>query len=254
MISKYKGLSFYNAVISHNRSCNIKSIESIVGKATFFVNRGEGKAYRAAGATNVIECGTNICEARNKALETAFKLGLPCVQVSDDLKKIQRVFMVGQSRKVEDISYNSVVFMMVKLMVSKRAVYAGVSVTDNRLNYKGDDISTDKLIVNDLICVRPTTRMFDIPLKEDYDMSIRCLIEDGIVLRLNNILCRFPHRDNKGGANGYRTVSVEASATYNLKKKWGAFVKDHPTRIGQVSLNYKLIRQAREQLEKLKGR
>jgi hypothetical protein len=239
------------AVISHNRTHNLRTIITVIGLCDFYVNNGEGDKYRKELETlgikscKVFECGTNICQARNYAMKRAKEMSLPCIQVSDDLKSIKRVYLEFGKHVVEPIAFEEVVLTMIRKLEETKLFYGGVAVTSNRLNYTGIDASYDKLIVNDLICLMPQCEYFDesVALKEDYDLAIRSLFNPGGLVRLNNILCDFPHRDNKGGANDYRTSEAEQKATDALYKKWPHFIMPHKTREGQVSLNYKAIKE-----------
>lgn len=274
MKRKINGRYVWVAVISHKRPESMMKMYNMIGNFTVYVNKGEKKVYEGVKYENgfnddqvsVVECGEDICTARNKAIEHAlncnnqgFKSGhsLPCVQISDDLRSIKTVKMSRGKRVQVPTSFETVVSSMLDEMEERVLYYGGVAVTNNALNYSGEDVSTDKLIVNDFICVRPITtgsQYFDVrmALKEDYDMCVRHLIHHGGVLRLNNILCTFPHRENKGGANTYRNSATEGKATERLFAKWGPHIKHHATREGQVSLNYKVIEQTRQRF--LKGK
>lgn len=241
------------AVISHKRPENVQPLEKLLnlGKAVpvyWYVNKGEKKVYMEAGAEYVVECGTNICQARNSAVKDAGANF--CIQVSDDLKGIKQIrFTTNGSREKITVSFQTVVEDLVFMLKRRHFKYAGVAVTDNALNYAGEDYSFDKLIVNDLICLAPGT-YFDesTALKEDYDQCLQQLIYTGGLVRANKYLCNFPHRQNKGGANTYRNSETENVATQKLFAKWGPHIKNHPTRPGQISLNYKQIKETRELL------
>jgi hypothetical protein len=260
MRRKINGKFVWVAVISHKRPDSIIKMHYLIGDFTVYVNKGEKKTYEGnvykqgftAYQISVVECGEDICTARNEAIKNAICVGLPCFQLSDDLRSIKVIAMKNAKRTQIPISFEKVVALMLNTMEEFKIFYGGVAVTNNGLNYQGKDIDYDKLIVNDFICVRPTPHVqlqfFDVTLalKEDYDMCIRHLIHYGGVLRLNNILCTFPHRENKGGANTYRNEITEGAATKQLIAKWGPHVKPHATREGQVSLNYKVIEQTRQ--------
>jgi hypothetical protein len=246
-----KLLTVHVAVISHKRPHNVRTILQIVGECTFYVNKGEKKEYHDAGAKYVVECGTEICTARNYAIADAHLAQLPSIQVSDDLRGIKRISVMGGKRVQVEIDFIEVVITMVQELRRRKFYFGGVAVSNNALNYQGKDISYNKLIVNDLICIMPGINQrfdVDLALKEDYDMTINQLIYVGGVVRLDNILCNFPHRENKGGANTYRNEKTELVPTKKLFAKWGPHVMKHKTREGQVSLNYKQIKETRAQI------
>jgi hypothetical protein len=239
--------NFHLAIISTGRPQNVEFMQKLCEpfQCNWYVNNGEADVYRFAGANFVFESGTNICQARNLALEHAFENALPCIQISDDLRSIKQIYLDEASkRKTEFVTVEYVCKRLVWSLQQTKLIYGGVAVSSNPLNYTGEDVSTDKLIVNDFICVMPSDYRFDedLALKEDYDMSILNLLEAGGVLRLNNVLCDFPHRQNKGGANIYRNDNTEGIATQKLLAKWPQFVKMNPRRPGQVLLNYPAIR------------
>jgi hypothetical protein len=110
MVRKIGGIECFVAVISHKRPENMDALVDTIGAFTVFVNKEEGNSYaHSFQASNnrpfddsiymvVRPCGVNICDARNKAIEVAGDL--PCVQVSDDLKGIRRVFFKNGKRVV----------------------------------------------------------------------------------------------------------------------------------------------------------
>lgn len=241
---KNKKLNAHISVISHKRAVNVKKITEILGECTFYVNIGEANDYKIAGAINVVECGTNICQARNRAIKDARIYNLPSIQVSDDLRSLKRVkFSEDKKHIVYPVEFEHVCETMLNELKNKGFIYGGVAVTTNRLNYNGEDFSYDKLIVCDLVCIMPSNLEFDeeMALKEDYDFTITNLLEIGGVVRCNQFLCDFPHRDNSGGANTYRNLDSEDLATKKLISKRKGLIKKHSTREGQISLNYKAI-------------
>jgi hypothetical protein len=236
-----RGGLYYIAVISHKRPENVARMQEMTGGCTFFVNKGEHQSYIDAGAKNVVECGDNICQARNEAVRKAGKLY--CIQISDDLKRIKKVSIVKGKKVQKDYPIHGVCMDLCDQLINQDANFAGVAVTSNALNYDGTDVSLDKLIVNDFICLAPKTYFNEsLYLKEDYGLTIEELIHGRPVVRLNYILWEFPHRQNKGGANTYRNSKSEKAATERLKKVYGKYLKDNPRRPGQVLLNYKVIR------------
>lgn len=239
--------NFHLAIISTGRPGNVEFMQKLCEplECHWYVNNGERSVYEFAGAQHVHDMATNICEARNNALNAAAFMNAPCIQLSDDLRSIKTISLGADGkRKTTYDTVKNVCNEMIFRLQETGLIYGGIAVSSNPLNYNGEDESTDKLIVNDFICMMPSKYRFDenLALKEDYDMSIRQLIEVGGVLRMNNVLCDFPHRQNKGGANDYRNDITEGEATKKLLAKWPNFVKMNSRRPGQVLLNYPAIR------------
>jgi len=84
---KHPDFKLYFAVMSHGRPENVLGAIQYLGtEATWFVGEGEAKAYRKAGAKNVV-AGGSLPVSRNLALDAAWRKDLTCVQISDDLRR-----------------------------------------------------------------------------------------------------------------------------------------------------------------------
>jgi len=233
--------NFILTCISTQRAENVPKIQSKFNnqEIVFFVSKNEGKSYKMFGAKEVIECERNICDARNKAFLYAKERGKYCVQTSDDLVSIS----VVKNNKKEKIDPLVAIQDMIEMMESKSAVLCGVSITDNILNYK-KDWSFDKLIVNDLIVLSPKNEiLYDelAFLKEDYDMFVMQMQKYGVVVRADKYLCNYPHRQNKAGANSYRTYETEKKQNEYVMQKHKGLVIPHNRRDNQISINYKFL-------------
>jgi len=247
-------MNFHLAIISHKRPHNVKSMQNLCAGyiCNWYINKGEGAEYLKAGAHAVNEMSDNICQARNFALDHAFAGNLPSIQISDDLRNIKRISMDCSGKRVASFStVRETINNLIDNLKKYSAFFGGVAINNNPLNYTGEDISTDKLIVNDFICMMPGNYRFDesLALKEDYDMCVRQLIDGNKIIRVNNILCDFPHRQNDGGANTYRNDITEATATRALMAKWPKYIIPHHTRPGQVGLDYKAIQRRLDGVE-----
>lgn len=233
--------NFIVTCISTQRAENVPHIKKHFpfDEVVFFVSKGEAKSYKMYGADQVVECERNICDARNKAFLYAKEQGLYCVQTSDDLKSIS----VVQNNKKHKTNTLEAIQDIINKMQETSAKLCGVSITDNILNYK-KDWSLDKLVVNDLIVIAPDNEILydtDAYLKEDYDMYIMQMQKYGIVLRADKYLCNFPHRQNKAGANTYRTYDTEKKQNEYVINKHKGLIIPHNRRDNQVSINYKLL-------------
>lgn len=238
------------SIMSHARPNNVSFMQRLCAPfiCNWYVIKGELADYSNAGAHNVYECEPGISIARNLAMEHAFALNLPSIQISDDLRNIKKIRLENGKRATEFLTPDYVADLLIQELTTRKLFYGGVAVTSNPLNYTGQDVTTDKLIVCDFNCFMPGCVFFDTALKqkEDYDMTVRNLLQHGGVVRLDNILCDFPHRNNAGGANTYRNFETEKLAMEELIKKWPFYFKLHRTRENQVSLDTKRIFQDRK--------
>lgn len=238
------------SIMSHARPNNVKFMQKMCEPfiCNWYVINGEEQDYINAGAHNVFGCPPGISIARNIAMEHAFTLGLPSIQISDDLRNIKQIHLDNGKRITQFVTVEKVADMLIWALTQSKFFYGGVAVTSNALNYTGTDVTFDKLVVCDFNCFLPGCMSFDNNLKqkEDYDMTVRQLLEHGGVVRLDNVLCDFPHRNNAGGANTYRNFDTEKLAMEELIKKWPFYFKLHRTRENQVSLDTKRIFQDRK--------
>lgn len=233
---KLAGRDFYVAVISHKRSHCIEKMASICGKATWYVAADEVDAYEDRGAPRVIGSG-GLCRSRNAALEDGFAAGLPVIQLSDDLKKLEFAVTPKEKRLM---SFEECASVMLSSCESAGAMLAGVAPTSNAFFFNPKKpVSTNSFIVGDMILVRKNPLRFDenMRLKEDYDYTLQHLRKYGVVARANAILATFVHRSNPGGACDYRTSSLEQEMIALLRSKWPGMIRDNPRRKDEILLN-----------------
>lgn len=213
-------------------------MKALVGDATWYVaDRDDVAAYKGATA---IEAGP-LCKARNAALNDAHSRSLPCIQLSDDLTKIERVFAVNKLNKTVSATFDFAVASMLSAADRAQAFLAGVAPTTNKLFFNPNRaITLTNFIVGDFILVRPSPLRFDedMVLKEDYDFTLQHLKSYGRVARCNGIFAYFSHRKNEGGAVSYRTAAIEQDMIAHLKKKWGHHIRDNSKRPNEVILKW----------------
>ena len=237
--------NIFVACISSGRPECYEKITSFTGEAiTFFTRKGEREQYKSFGAKNIVEVDGNIVKARNTAILMAKKLNVPCLQLSDDLRAIKIAYKNEEGKiKRAWSTFDEILPILLQEMLSHGADYVGVGITDNALNYKENFFMYNKLIVNDFVICGGEV-MFDekADLKEDYDMFIRQIRDYGnVVVRADNILCTFPHRDNTGGANSYRSEEYEAKCNQYIMDKHKGLIIPHKRRPNQVEICYKKL-------------
>ena len=226
------------AVISAGRPGNVERMHDLIGtdEIYWYVGPGERAAYTARGADVQAEGG--LVECRNLALEDAFAYGAPCIQVSDDLARVEAVHKDGTMKEIACFEWAAHEL----LSALREGVHlAGTAPTNNLFFYPGRAVDEHKFIVADLIAVAPCPLRFDpaFTLKEDYDYTAQHLAEYGKVARCNRILPTFAHRTNRGGAVAYRNAEMEQRNIARLRAKWGDWIQDNPRRPNEILLRYK---------------
>jgi hypothetical protein len=239
------GIDVHVAIISSGRPGNAPAMEQhVIGgglpRPMWYVAAGEAPDYRYCGATYVIEAGP-LCVARNVALEEATRQGLPCVQLSDDLRRVGWANGT-KAADVEPITLGQAVQRMLDAMAETGAMLAGGAPTANPY-FSRPGVHRSAFIVGDLIVVRtPTCGLrFDekLRLKEDYDYTLQHLATFGRVARVGQLLPVFAHRTNKGGAVAVRTPELEDETIDYLMAKWPGQLRPNSRRPHEILLRWR---------------
>jgi hypothetical protein len=232
------GYEVWVTAISHARPENTLKMHDLVGPVTWYVGDGEGDEYARIGGSPVVEAG-GLCESRNAALEDGFGYGLPVVELSDDLRKIQ--ITTGNAKgDVSPCSFEQAVKLMLDTMTSRGARLGGVAPTSNHFYFNPKrPVKQAHFIVGDFIVIRPSHERFDerLKLKEDYDFTLQHIVSHGCVARCDAILATFLHRGNKGGAVDFRTPQREQDAISLLQEKWPGCFHENPRRPNEIVMS-----------------
>jgi len=238
MVYNIDNTKVWLACISTKRPTNVRKIHKHC-VPTFYTAKNEEHWYLLAGAKSVIEVDGNIVVARNKAIADAKANGCDyCLQLSDDVRR----FLEFTSDKTKNVvTFGYVLRKIVGLGNGYDLI--GTSINHNPRNYKKSYFVKNRLVVNDCILIK-SDLLYDeqANLKEDYDMFLQLMTTGRRVLRIDNIAGEFPHRENKGGANTYRTYDFEKSCNDYIISKWNGLIKAHPTRRNQVAIDYSKLR------------
>ena len=233
------GQDVWVGIVSHLRPENVKPMSKLVGAATWYVGHGESYDYRPTSTVphGVVESG-GLCRSRNAILDDAFALGVPAVELSDDMRKLE--FAKTKNRAdLQPMTFPEAVAFLLKTMEEFGSWLGGVAPTANPfyLNPK-KPVKQHHFVVGDFIVVRPTELRFDegMRLKEDYDYTLQHIRRYGGIARCDNIMATFLHRGNAGGACAVRTSELEQESISHLKRKWPGFIHDNPKRRDEVVL------------------
>lgn len=235
-------LGVYVAVVSSNRSGNVPKMHEVIGgQASWFVPQGQQREYIDAGAKVVYHSNGDVCASRNKALLVAWGEGAPCLQLSDDLRKIEKpIYSEEKGRWVAvKTTFDEAVMSMMFALAETGAKLAGVAPTSNPFYFSPKRrLTTRSFIVGDMILVDSCDVFFDerLRFKEDYDYTMAHIEKYGVVARCNDVLATFLHRTNKGGACAVRTAEGEQNCINLLIQKWGDVIKLNPKRPKEIIL------------------
>lgn len=239
-------------IISHKRPDNVKRMTELVGPATWCVGDDEGADYADAGAVSVVETG-NLCRSRNAAIDMAQEHdahAMPCVELSDDLTKVQIALWSIEKNKIvaQDCSFLIALGRVLDGMLQTGAQLAGVAPTANPFYANVEKpVHPSAFIVGDFIVIGPDTKLrFDekMTLKEDYDYTLQHIMTHGCVARRDDVLATFLHRKNAGGACAVRTAELEQSNIAHLKAKWPQFIRDNTKRPNEILLQLPRVKRS----------
>mmetsp|Transcript_7005 Transcript_7005/g.22077 ORF Transcript_7005/g.22077 Transcript_7005/m.22077 type:complete len:406 (-) Transcript_7005:1303-2520(-) len=248
----------YFVVISCKRPANVKPMEAKLQgcSPTWIVGAGDVEAYKAAGATNVVE-GGGLCASRNLALQLAGAAGKPCVQISDDIKSLSFVAsredteqwvkpgtiqVANQRAKQAEVGVASLGACARYIDVQTRRVGCKLGGTYPCGNpgqaLGGPVVGAEHFVVGDFIVVQPDALRFDetMTLKEDYDFTCQHIYKHGRVARCNRLLILAEHYVNAGGAVAVRNKQREAQNIKHLRSKWPGVFLGSPRGPSEVRL------------------
>lgn len=195
------------------------------------------RAYRDAGAVNVLTTERHLTRQRNLALDHAFDNGLACVQLDDDLKRLRAKVVGGARNEGVDFSLGDTLAAHTQALADTGLYLVGNSPTDN-VGFARDGVSTRKFVPCPCITVRPSAPRFDenLRLKEDYDFTLQHWATYGGAARCDFIAPSFGRYTNEGGAVSYRTAELEQETIAYLMEKWPGMVRPNPKRANEVLL------------------
>lgn len=254
MIRETKYGKVFVTVPSVGRWRNVKRLEKIIGPATWIVLPEEEVRYVECGASNTVPCegDCTIIDSHNTALEEAFKRGMPCAMIDDDMQRIRKITPYG----LKSVEFDEVLAMSLFELLRSPLSLCGVKVTD-RGAQQIKELVTYSAFVRNLIVVSPSSIRFDKNLiyegnaeKVDLDFCLQHIHAYGGCIRLNDIIAYFEisYWDDEKMAydskqcGGLKKNIRRSKYTYDyIRKKWGDMVV--PTKQKgykyQLKLNHK---------------
>ena len=209
-----------------------------------WVDESEAPAYREANpGAEIIACPTgvqgNLCRVRNYILKTEFERGADVVLIiDDDLHYIERFEVdedgFGYARhKLETDEILPFLEKYSRMADEFGAKFWGLNCNADAMSYRHyTPFSTTKYIGGPFQCFLRGNRCWydeNLPLKEDYDMTLQQLNMERWVFRLNMYHYICEQATQKGGCATYRNREREARQMEELIEKWGSKIvrRDH---------------------------
>lgn len=200
-----------------------------------WVDEGEYDAYKEHNPqADIVSCPKgvqgNLCRVRNYILDKEFERGMDVVLIiDDDLSRLEYYKYdngFGYNRiKVEAEDFLTFVEKYSIMAEDIGAKFWGVNCNADAMGYRfTSPFSTVSYIGGPFQCFLKGNRCkYDenLPLKEDYDMTLQQLNKERVVLRVNSYHYICKQSENVGGCATYRNREREEAQLNALRKKWG---------------------------------
>jgi len=179
-----------------------------------------------------------ITNTRNFILDY-YPSGSHIVTMCDD---VQEILMFSGSKKLVPIYGNELdVFIRrgFEVCIHNNTKLWGVYPIPNHFFMK-KTLSPDGFIIGTFsgIIVSDIRMDEELILKEDYDFTIKHILEYRKVVRFNYVAVKAKHYKNKGGCVDYRTTEAEQKSIARLKELYPRFVRDNPKRENEILLKF----------------
>lgn len=223
-------------VPSWHRPNNVKTLRYLP-RVTVWVDESEYDEYRKNYPTaDIVACPQgvqgNLCRVRNYIIRQTIENGDAdvCLIVDDDLKALECFyeldgFAYNRRRLTEEEVYEFIERYS-ELAAEWGAKYWGVNCNSDNMSWLPSvPFSTNAYIGGPFQCFLRGNKCYydeNLPLKEDYDMTLQQLNIERIVLRVNwyHYICE--QSTIIGGCAAYRNRQREEEQFNMLQRKWGS--------------------------------
>ena len=214
---------------SYKRPNNVETFD-YTSDVNVYVSYEEYKEYKKNYPDkSIIQCPKgvqgNLCRVRNYILKKEFEKCNDIVLIIDDDFKGLYYFEYGERVKVDPEDLR-VFLLKYSYLAKELGVYFwGVNVNQDKQNYREySPFSFKSYIGGPFQCfLKGNNCWYDenLPLKEDYDMTIQQLNINRKVLRVNKFFYIVKQSEQAGGCATYRNFKREKEQFELLQKKWG---------------------------------
>lgn len=223
------------AVPSKGRAGKTKTLDFLKSSATLFVPQLEADAYARTTSAPIVavpDTVLGITRTRNWVLDYAAEHNeRHVVMVDDDLKAVGWIEMLSHSSKHRDLSARQVIAEWEKLFDITEDLHLhlwGVS-TDGapRSVYTYRPFLWHTYVTGSCMGIVNDGIRFDpsFPVKEDYELCLRCIRDDGAVVGARYLYWINDHWSKEGGCRTYRTQVMEQEAIFRLISMYPGLIR-----------------------------
>jgi len=216
-----------------------------------YVDASEYENYKKENSkeANIIKCPDgvqgNLCRVRNYILKKEFEDGADGVCIIDDDMSGLYLWTEGNvkhsKKKIKIKKENIMPFLEKYFLLCKELgfKFGGANCNQDALSYREyTPFSFVSYIGGPFQCFLKGNECFydeNLPLKEDYDMTLQQCNRYRGCLRLNFLTYKVKQSEQAGGCATYRNMDKEKEQFELLRKKWGsAIVKEDKSNKGKT--------------------
>ncbi len=218
------------------RRADSATTQDYLPACTYVVAKSEKKAYEKAGKCVVAVPDSvqgNVCRVRNWILDHSN----PVLILDDDIRRFGR-WDQQQNQKLSTDDAMQFVEQAFNLARQLRARMWGMNLLPDKGAYREyTPFAFRSVVLGPVQGFLNMELRYDenLPLKEDYDLSLQVLNKYRRTLRFNMYHYVCAQHSNTGGCATYRTMDRERKQFLELQKKWGSDIVRIDTQGGQVN-------------------
>lgn len=223
------------AIPSKSRPGAVKS-QTIIPTAAVFVPRLEADAYERLGTKNVMPVPDDvrgITRTRNWILDWAADRGeRRVVFIDDDVKAqgwVELQTLRGKHRKLKEPDWLTEWAKLFDVAADLKHRIWGVATTSEiRAVYPYKPFIWQTYVTASCMGMFTDAGLrFDesFPVKEDYELCLRCLKEDGGIVGARYLYWENSHWTDEGGCRDYRTAEMEEDAIKRLIRMYPGLIR-----------------------------
>ena len=222
------------AIPSKGRPTGVKSLK-VIPSAAVYVPQVEAEDYRRAGVRNLVavpDSVKGITATRNWILGRAVESGDPrVVMIDDDVQKVGWVRLHPHRAQTVSIGEGVLLAEFERLFdVTEQAgfrVWGVDTIGATRSVYPWKPILWRTYLTASCCGVLADRIRFDesFPVKEDYEIGLRAIKEDGGIVGARFFFWRNSHWTDAGGCAAYRTQLMELRAIKRLMAMYPGLIR-----------------------------